>query len=217
MSNKKRVYGVITLWIAILILYCLAILVRVSSFLLDDIPLMEDRCISNLYRLRQSNSLNLSRAAQACPNATWIWLKDSYNGVRTLMVVKPGSDGGVTLLFDKDGDLVGIQDRDFLLHRVRNEHVIKAFIISLSFVLLLVIILFSRPSDSPIVRYGAILSFGTLLAYLSIVVVDPLNPLLSLIVNGIIFSVALAAGIWTAVAVYLKRDAILRSWQSHIG
>jgi hypothetical protein len=46
--------------------------------------------------------------------------------------------------------------------------------------------------------------------------VDPLNPLLSLIVKGIIFSVVLMAGIWTAVDIYLKRDAILRIWQPHI-
>jgi hypothetical protein len=216
MNSGKHAYGVIALWIAIVIFYCLAILGRVSSFLLDDIPLTGNECIKNLYRLRQANSLNLSRAAQACPNATWIRVEHPWEETRTLMVVRSGSDAGVTLLFDKDGDLVNIQDGVFHLKKIENEHVINAFIIFLILVPLLVLILVSRPSDSQMVRSGAILSFGTFLAYLSVVVVDSLNPLLSLIANGIIFSVALMAGIWTAVDIYLKRDAILRIWQPHI-
>ncbi len=132
MNNRKRAYGVIALCIVIVLFYCLAILGRISSFLLDDIPLVEDGCIKNLYQLRQANLLNLSRAMQACPDVTWIRVEHPWYETRTLMVVKSGSDAGVTLLFDKDGGLVDIQDSVFHLRRVRNKHVIDAFIISLT-------------------------------------------------------------------------------------
>jgi len=52
------------------------------------------------------------------------------------------------------------------------------------------------------------LSLGTLLAYWSGLTVDPLNPRLSLIVNGIVYGLALGAGVWAIVEVFRKLNAI---------
>jgi hypothetical protein len=201
-------YGIIALWIVIVIFYFLAVFGRISSFLLDDIPLVEDGCIRNLYQLRQANLLNLSHATQACPNAIWVHLEDSDGRKRTLMIVKPGADAGVTLLFNKDGQLIEIVGDVFHLWSTPHEYIKDAIVTSLILVPLIALILTARSSDGHIVRYGAILSLGTLLAYLSRVPLDPLNPLLLLGVNSIIFSMALMAGIWTAVNIYRKRDMI---------
>jgi hypothetical protein len=116
-------YGIIALWIVIVIFYFLALFGRISSFLLNDIPLVEDGCIRNLYQLRQANLLNLSHATQACPNAIWVHLEDSDGRKRTLMIVKPGSDAGVTLLFNKDGQLIGIVGDVFHLWSTPHEYI----------------------------------------------------------------------------------------------
>jgi hypothetical protein len=145
---------------------------------------------------------------QACPNASSIRVEDSYEGVYTLLVVRTGSDAGITLFFDKDGQLVGIKDAPFHIRGEFYRRIAALTVLSIVLLPLIVLVLVARPLDIPLVRSGALLSLGTLLAYWSGLTVDPLNPRLSLIVNGIVYGLALGAGVWAIVEVFRKRNAI---------
>ena len=208
MMNSKRVYGSIALWAFIGLFYAFAMVGRTDNFLLDDMYLLEEECIKEFYRLRQANALNLTSAMQACPNASSIRVEDSYEGVYTLLVVRTGSDAGITLLFDKDGQLVEIKGAPFHIRGEFYRRIAALTVLSIVLLPLIVLVLVARPLDIPLVRSGALLSLGTLLAYWSGLTVDPLNPRLTLIVNGIVYGLALGAGVWAIVEVFRKLNAI---------
>lgn len=212
--NSKRVYGSIALWAFIGLFYAFAMVGRADNFLLDDMYLLEEECIKEFYRLRQANALNLTSAMQACPNASLIRVEDPYEGVYTLLVVRTGSDAGITLFFDKDGQLVGIKGAPFHIRGEFYRGIAALTVLSIVLLPLIVLVLVARPLDIPLVRSGALLSLGTLLAYWSGLMVDPLNPRLTLIVNGIVYGLALGAGVWAIVEVFRKLNAI---WQAIFG
>jgi hypothetical protein len=209
--SSKRVYGSIVLQAFIGLFYALVMVGRVDNFLVDDIPLLEEGCIREFHRLKQANALNLTSAMQACPNASLVRVEDPYEGVHTLLVIRAGSDAGITLLFDKDGQLIGITGAPFHIRGGFYRGISTLTVFSLVLLPLIALVLVARSLDIPLVRSGALLSLGTLLAYWSGLTVDPLNPRLSLIVNGVVYGLALGAGVWAIVEVFRKRDAIRRA------
>lgn len=201
-SGRDRM--VIIFWMAMALFYLLAILGRTDSFLLDDLPITQDKCIRSLQQLKHAGLLNQTRASQACPNAVWVRVEHPHDETRALMVVHSGSDGGITLLFDKDGRLIEVQGGRFHPRMMYTPYALLYFIISLPMMALL---LLSRPTEHYAVRNSSILYSGTLLTYLSGVAANPLDQPM-LLINGVIFIVALIIGVWAVVDVYKTRHHI---------
>lgn len=211
MRRHKRTYGSIALWAFIGLFYAFTVIGRADNFLVDDIYLLGGTCIKEFHRLKQANALDLRGAIQAYPNASSICVEDSYEGVYTLLVVRTGSDAGITLFFDKDGQLAEVKGAPFRIRGEFYREIAALTIFSIALLPLIALVFVARPLDIPLIRSGASLSLGTLLSYWSGLTVNPLNPRLSLIVNGIIYGVALGAGVWAVVEVFRKRDAIRRA------
>lgn len=207
MKASGRGIMMIIFWKAMALFYLLAILGRAGSFLLDDLPVTQDKCIRSLQQLKHAGLLNQTRASQACPNAVWVRVEHPHDETRALMVVHSGSDGGITLLFDEDGRLIEVQGGRFHLRRMYTPYALYALLYFIFSLPMMALLLLSRPTEHYAVRNSFILYSGTLLTYLSGVAANPLDQPM-LLINGAVFIVALIIGVWAVVDVYKTRHHI---------
>lgn len=170
------------IWGICVFLYSVVLLNWLMTLDLDYFPAESDPCVQQLRVLKASGKLSRTTAKAVCTQAAWttVHSPEAPDGSYEILSLRWGSEGGVTVVFDKAGNYVssgyGDMNPSKLVRGVHPAEMIPMFLGGGG--LILVMLLFSSGKWFYLARNAAIWSLGVWGLYLaSAFPPDPLTAL----------------------------------------